>query len=459
MGVTSRPLLALTLLWGLGGCDDGDFRLKRSRPQPPQVADPAESLVSAALSGGQRPAADAAAPTAAAKDEPDGGGPRREVLGAPGERTPFVRSGRCGECHEALYSDWQLSAHSRAARSPHYLRALQALDAAEQAGCRTCHAPGHDYGQPDAPGRPSEGVSCDSCHTLLQVEVSARGARMTHRPESGAKYGPIVGATGHYFHDMAYSELHRRSEVCAGCHHALSYAAPAAPGQPPITRDVPVVADYSGWQRYGRDRDCQDCHMPSRGTMPVARGSQPRPAVPGHKFPGFEGSAQKIKLDASVDRREELLTVDISHRAGHPLPGGHPDQRLLLRVAFQSEEGKALAQEERAFGLVLVDASGKPAPFFRAAKVGEDRRLLPGGKGRRETFAIPRSAAAPGSRALVTLLVAPTAPELAAIYGPPRLFPIKTVTQALHRRAAPSPQKGDTEAEGPVPADKTQAGE
>ena len=29
--------------------------------------------------------------------------------------------------------------------------------------------------------------------------------------------------------------------------------------------------------------------------------------------------------------------------------------------------------------------------------------------------------------------------------------------EALHRRAAPSPQKGDTEAEGPVPADKTQA--
>lgn len=201
--------------------------------------------------------------------------------------------------------------------------------------------------------------------------------------------------------------------------------------------------------------------MPSRGTMPVARGSQPRPAVPTHRFPGMEAAARHFKIDVAVDRREEQVQVDVAHRAGHPLPGGHPDQRLLLRVALHGDDGKVLAQEERAFGLLLVDGAGQPAPFFRAARVAEDRRLLPG-KARRESFSFPRAVAA-AARVQVTLHAAATAPELAAVYGPPQTTLVKAQSQTLHRHAAagspPEAPRAAPAAAEPVPADKTQAGD
>ena len=35
-------------------------------------------------------------------------------------------------------------------------------------------------------------------------------------------------------------------------------------------RPIPVVTDFSDWQRIGCKKACQDCHMPSRGSVPVA---------------------------------------------------------------------------------------------------------------------------------------------------------------------------------------------
>jgi hypothetical protein len=360
-------------------------------------------------------------------------GPRKRKLVQVGEsllprlgaKAPFSRSKRCGECHERIHDEWQTSAHARATTSKAYTRALGSLPQETRALCQRCHLPGLVFGQaPDAPGRPSEGVSCDGCHLVRSVQLGEGGGAPDYDAVSGKKYGPLADPAGNYFHGMARSDLHTRSEQCAACHHMLSFTLGAD------ARNIPVVTDYQGWQRHGRERPCQGCHMPSRGTMPVARGSRPRKDVPAHAFPA--SASRGLRLEHAVDLRAGLLTVELTHGAGHPLPSGYVDRRLILQVVFQNRAGTEVARAERAFGVFLDDTAGKPAPFFQAARVREDRRLVPD-KTHAFEFDIPEPVE-PGrepARAVITLYAAATAPELAAAYGPPELVPLKTATRSL----------------------------
>lgn len=341
----------------------------------------------------------------------------------------FVRSRRCGECHERMLSEWQGSAHARATHSTAFRRAMALLPEADQGLCWSCHLPGKGFGQAgDEPDRPSDGVSCDACHTLSAVRVEDKAAIMTFTPGTGRKYGPIPGASGHYFHDMAYSELHTRSEHCAGCHHLLGFS---LGGQ---AHDVPVVTDYAGWRRHGRERPCQECHMPARGTAPVARGSRPRPAVPAHTFLGPLALARQLRLEVSEDREAGVLVAEMAHSAGHLVPAGFADRRLLLRVSFYGAGGTLLHTEDRAYGIFLLDGAGRPAPFFQATQLKEDRRMAPG-RTYTESFRIPEGPDSKGRRplrAVVSLLAAATAPELAAVYGEPELTMLKSAVRSLH---------------------------
>lgn len=406
------------------GCDDKTDVAPPVKPVPIPTAAP--DL--AAPSGAPTPASDLSA--AAPAPEP-GGGEAKE------HHSLFVRSSRCGECHEKMRTDWSGSAHSRASHSPAYRKSLAAAGEALSALCQSCHLPSLAYGQPDEQaGRPSEGVSCDGCHTLSAVTVAQSGATMKFDPQSGSKYGPIPGATGHYFHDMAYSVLHTKSEVCAGCHHLTSFKLGDK------TLDIPVVSDYSDAKLYGKGKACQDCHMPSRGTEPVAKGAKPRPNVPAHLFPGAAVFGKQMRFEPLQKNKPGEIGVETQHTAGHALPSGYVDRRLIVRAEFVTATGVKIATVDHAYGIKLVDAAGQPAPFFRAARIGEDHRMLPG-KLYIDSFPIPTApppgaapaAAGPPARVNFSLLAAPTAPELSAVYGEPELTVLKSTSLTLPARS------------------------
>lgn len=343
----------------------------------------------------------------------------------PAGRRRFSRAARCGECHEQLRKEWLGSAHARAAQSSAFQRALQQMGqgpawGAVRALCQSCHLPevrlaGGEVG----PKQAHEGVTCDACHTLAAVSVGPTSASVRFDVESGRKYGPLSDPASNYFHGMARSPLHERADLCAGCHHLMSFT---WQGQ---ARKIPVVTDYDGWMRYGQGRPCQSCHMPSRGSEPIARGGRVRPDVPSHAFPGAAALGRQLRLELSVDVRAGQLTVELSHAAGHMLPSGHVDRRLLLRVVYQDRAGSEIGSSEQSYGIFLVDDRGLPAPVFRATAVREDRRLPPG-RVHREVFALPTDGRV--ARALVMLLSAPTAPELADSYGEPELSVLRSAT-------------------------------
>lgn len=407
------PLCVSTLLCFLSGCSNPELHL----PAVPRKA---------ALAFDKRvPAATkAVAEPEQAND--------REGIAYPepeGKRPLFARARRCGECHEKMRNEWQVSAHARSTHSVAYVRAILSLPLPVRGECAACHLPGLPYGQDaDAPGRRSEGVSCDGCHTVSAVTVDEVRARPTYSPDNGKRYGPILGASGHYFHDMAYSELHKKSEICAGCHHLMAFTFGGE------TRNIPVVTDYAGWKRYGHDRSCQDCHMPSDGPAPVARGSRARPDVPSHSFAGAATLGKQFRLEVSVDPREGQLTVEMAHAAGHLVPSGYVDRRLIVRATFYDQAGGIISYQDHAYGVFLEDDQGRPAPFFRATRVKEDRRMLPG-RTYSALFKIPdsgdKASGQVASRVIVAILAARTAPELSAVYGEPDLLVLKSAAHSL----------------------------
>ncbi len=343
----------------------------------------------------------------------------------------FARARRCGECHEKMRGEWQGSAHAKSTHSDAYQRALASLPPAVREECAGCHLPGLPFGQEaGGPQNPSEGVSCDGCHTVSAVHVDDVRATPVYSPESGKRYGPILGASGHYFHDMAYSELHKKSEICAGCHHLMSFTFAGE------ARTIPVVTDYSGWKRYGRDQSCQDCHMPADGKAPVARGSRARPDVPSHTFPGAMALGKQLRLEVSVDRQGGLVTVELAHSAGHLLPSGYVDRRLIVRATFHDQAGAVVGSQEQAYGVFLEDEKGQPAPFFRAVRVKADRRMIPG-KTYASSFKIPEApetggtGGGPASKVVISILAARTAPELSAVYGEPDLLVLRSAVHTL----------------------------
>jgi hypothetical protein len=153
--------------------------------------------------------------------------------------------------------------------------------------------------------------------------------------------------------------------------------------------------------------------------------------VPSHACPGAAALGKQLRLDVSVDRHDGMLTVEMAHSAGHPLPSGYVDRRLIVRATYYDPAGAVLSFEDRAFGIFLAGKDGRPAPFFRAVRVTEDRRLLPG-RTYALTFKIPEAGKGPApGRVIVSLLAARTAPELSAVYGEPDLLVLKTAPHML----------------------------
>ena len=96
---------------------------------------------------------------------------------------PYTSAKACASCHRLIHQYWSESAHARAATSPAFLEGLEAAVAsssdkqAVRVDCVWCHAPtvlltgDHELKQQIA----REGVSCDFCHTVKDVDLARAG--------------------------------------------------------------------------------------------------------------------------------------------------------------------------------------------------------------------------------------------------------------------------------------------
>jgi len=171
----------------------------------------------------------------------------------------------CGECHQAIHAVWQESMHAKAwsdtVFQAAYRRALDAYGKSGSRVCLMCHAPTIRVGyDPDKNGDalPSEGVTCDFCHSVKAVDLS--DASDPFRLRLGkTKYGPLRHAQSPA-HKIIHSKLHSRSEFCAPCHDYRN------------ANGVAVLGTYSEWKKSSyakKGKQCQNCHMPLVAARPL----------------------------------------------------------------------------------------------------------------------------------------------------------------------------------------------
>ncbi len=292
-----------------------------------------------------------------------------EVDAGPPRKVFLHGAGRCGECHEKMYDEWERSAHARSASSPLY-KAAAAV--AKDPACERCHTPL----LADAPKDPvaSEGVTCDVCHALRDPKPATTGAGFHLAIDDMVKYGPRCDLKDHDFHRMGCSPEHKEAELCGSCH----WWEPAG---------LPVYTEYKDWldgpaARAGEP--CQSCHMPKTRAA-LAVGEKVRNGVPDHGLLGAVGDLRKtaLALEIAVSDAPGGLSVTITlanDGAGHHVPAGSPERRIVITTRLLDDTGKVLAKRTKALGRYLGDAAGNEVPFFEATRVLADTRIPPNGK-------------------------------------------------------------------------------
>lgn len=269
----------------------------------------------------------------------------------------YTSSWVCGRCHEDIYNSWKNSLHAFSLTDPifdaAYMKALK--DGGEKAKhlCLRCHAPmtmaNQDFDLEEGVTR--EGVSCDFCHTVVDVDLD--NPQTPYVVSLGPVKRSVLRRAASPVHDVAFSELHGTAEFCAGCHN---YTTPGG---------AAVMSTYDEWRSgpYAAEgKPCQSCHMVV-GTGSVVSKQILKSESEMHLHDLIHDSdqlrgalvAEIVRADRSQD--EVNVHVRVSNvRSGHKVPTGMPSREIVLTVAAESD-GRVSSQERR-YRKVIADENG-----------------------------------------------------------------------------------------------------
>ena len=308
-------------------------------------------------------------------------------------RNSYTASEICARCHKDIYANWKESMHAKAVEDPVFMAdfLMVQLKRGPQVKeyCLSCHAPTtrvtEDY---DLRGTASnEGVACDFCHTVSGLGLI--GKPDYYKIDKGiTKYGPFRD-TESPAHETQYSEIHTKSEFCAGCHELVN------------GNGVLVMGTFSEWKEgpYSKEGiQCQNCHMPIVYDKNVVDPSVKESShfVTAHEFRG--GHSVINLTNAAVVRTEveregdvaKVVTRITNSESGHKLPTGTPARKVVLNTRIIDPGGNLLAEVNKVYRKVLVDDDGiiledNAGMILNAAQIFSDNRIAPG-ETRTETF-------------------------------------------------------------------------
>ncbi len=292
------------------------------------------------------------------------------VVQAAGE---FQISYSCADCHKDRYDEWSRSMHALAVSDPifeaEYLRALQS-DPKYRSYCLTCHSPTtrltNDFNLTKSIS--VEGITCSFCHTVTGVENNNYTFNQNN-PMQGPYRDSKTDA-----HASEYSELHTRSEFCAGCHDFS-------------INGVPISQTYTEWKEgpYAAEgRQCQDCHMETKSGIAAKNGTMRDKVYQHFWYGGHTGQflAKAFNIESSLQRtgNKVKVTLNITNNGvGHMIPSGFPSRKVVLDFNAGDDKGNVIFSGQKVYAKTLVDQYGNEASdFWKAVSIAKDNRFRPG---------------------------------------------------------------------------------
>jgi len=301
------------------------------------------------------------------------------------ETSTYTSAKVCAQCHEAIYSMWKNSLHAGSLADPifdvAYMQALKLSGGKAKTFCLRCHAPTtrvtKDYDLTQELTK--EGITCDFCHTIAGVDM--RNDREPFKIKPGlVKRGPYRDVSSPA-HQVAYSEVHTRSEICGGCHEIRG------------KNGISIMSTYSEWKAgpYAKEgKQCQDCHMPYTEALivkPEVKGSRKRVNLHniqgGHSIEQVKKAARVRLLEVKRAEDRALVRVEVANiGSGHMIPTGIPSRELVLTLVAKNAKKKVVHKEEMVFRRVLADEKGTELKtdaetLLKAARVLTDNRISP----------------------------------------------------------------------------------
>ena len=284
----------------------------------------------------------------------------------------FQLSYSCADCHQDRYNEWSRSMHALSMDDPifeaAYLRAIQS-DPGYRSFCLACHSPTtritNDFNLTKSIS--VEGVTCTFCHTVTGVENNNYSFNADN-PMQGPYTDSKTDA-----HASVYSQLHTKSEFCAGCHDFS-------------INGVPISSTYTEWKEgpYAAEGEqCQDCHMETK-TGDAAKNGTTRDKVYQHFwYGGHTGQflANAFQINSSIEKtgNRVKVTLDITNNGvGHMIPSGLPSRKVVLEINATDKQGREIFSDQRVYAKTIVDQyNNEVYDFWKAIAVAKDNRFKP----------------------------------------------------------------------------------
>ncbi len=284
-----------------------------------------------------------------------------QAMKAPRYETGSQKGARyCGECHQAIFRQWQAnSRHALANSSGSFMETKRKfegtfiLNATMGSGmCYACH------GSPES----SEGVTCEVCHGLASPGVPIEQAH-------AEKYKPGLVAL-------------QQADFCAKCHEMKN----------PMSGSS-IMSLYSEWRRSGaaaKNITCQGCHM--------------APGENGLRHHGFDSAVRNSAIYrdklaiTQVTAAYPRLSLAIENRVtGHAIPASCGTRLLALEVTFFASNGEVVHRIVETF-TKKNDLMGGVMPY---KTIGNTQ--LQSGETRHLSFPLPPRLRGKAARAVLVL--------------------------------------------------------
>lgn len=246
--------------------------------------------------------------------------------------------------------------------------------------CANCHQPEYVGTAPTdsdfnaRSGAADHAVTCEFCHKITAVDVSADGIRrpnlvvgalgpsakttmLRSSTQPWLVFGPYEDVTfdGGTQMRASHATVVRSSALCAACHE--DHADPRDENDDFIgTYDgPPSQTTYSEWAASSyaaQGIQCQDCHMRPSGLDHFCNRvsfTRDPSQVRSHEFPGttpemLQG-AVTLRAFSQVENGMLVVRVDVTNSgAGHSVPTGVTIRNLILVVTPTTSDGTVLAQ-------------------------------------------------------------------------------------------------------------------
>jgi hypothetical protein len=307
-------------------------------------------------------------------------------------QTGLKEAESCAACHKDIYKEWQQSIHANSSyyKDPIHQAVVKAYQKFKKKKgkpvdyhCASCHTPMADNRMAlmtgDAqldPNNPThkEGVSCRSCHSVIDVNKHPNFDRPVYSSET-IIYGKGISKK-RSVHPVRKWPMGDASKVCLSC-HAHKHNGKGT--------GICVMTGEGGEYTEG---NCISCHMPKVAAPSQRKRKSPKKRHASHLFAGSRNRNILVKaIHLEMGETSKSYTVTLKNNVAHAFPSSQPMRQAAVFVTGLDKGGRVTWSNKKEINpknkslmmVALASKDGKfPVPPWMAASRKFDTRLKSG---------------------------------------------------------------------------------